>query len=128
MSGDGDHRELRAVLAVVEEAAFRGELSAVADALDAGTLGPVEQATLEHLLELGLHAGRIRPHGTELDETAHEVADALHDLEGFPLRSVELRAVGPGAFALSLSAGMVELDVRLDRHGARLAGVAARSA
>ena len=53
-------REVQAVLAVVEDAAYRGELRAVAEAIETGELTPAEQGTLEHLLELGLQAGRIR--------------------------------------------------------------------
>ncbi len=100
-----------------------------------------EIGALERILELGLQSGRIRalygpggeqaalrlyrqlPHGAELDESAREVTAALRALEGLPLRSVELRAVGPGAFALSLAAGQLELDVRLGREGARVSSL-----
>jgi hypothetical protein len=51
------------------------------------------------------------------------VTEALRSLEGLPLRSIELRAVGPGAFALSVAAGEVELDLRLGREGARLSSL-----
>lgn len=61
MEHEVDLADLRAVLAAIEDAAFRGELAAVADALDTGALGPGEQATLDHLLELGLQAKRILP-------------------------------------------------------------------
>jgi CubicO group peptidase (beta-lactamase class C family) len=47
----------------------------------------------------------------------------LAALEGKPIDSISLRAVGPGAFLLSLGAGGVELSVRLDRQGARLSSV-----
>jgi hypothetical protein len=133
--------EVQAVLAVVEDAVYRGELAAVSTAIEAGQLGPDEQGTLEHLLELGLQAGRIRahygpggeqaalrlyrrlPHGAELEQSAREVTSALRALAGRPLDSIELRAIGPGTFSLSISAGEVELDLRLDRNGARLASV-----
>jgi hypothetical protein len=38
---------------------------------------------------------------------------------------VELTAVGPGAFSLSIAAGELELSLRLDRQGARVASVSA---
>jgi len=100
-----------------------------------------EVEALERILELGLQSGRIRalygpggeqaalrlyrrlPHGAELDESAREVTAALRSLEGLPLLAIELRAVGPGAFALSLAAGQLELDVRLGREGARLSSL-----
>jgi hypothetical protein len=100
-----------------------------------------EVQTLEQILELGLQSGRIRalygpggeqaalgvyrklPRGAEAVASAREVSTALAALAGRELRSIELRAVGPGAFSLSLSAGELELDVRLDRQGARLSSV-----
>ena len=48
---------------------------------------------------------------------------ALRALEGLELGSVELTAVGPGAFALALAAGELEVSLRLDRQGARVASV-----
>ena len=133
--------EVQAVLAVVEDGALRGELSALAEAIEAGELGTTEQATLEHLLELGLQAGRIRalygpsgeqaalrlyrrlPHGAEASESAEAVNQALAAIAGRNLDSIHLRAVGPGVFALTVQAGGAELSVQLDRHGARLASV-----
>jgi hypothetical protein len=100
-----------------------------------------EVQTLEQILELGLQSGRIRalygpggeqaalgvyrklPRGAEAAASAREVSTALAALAGRELRSIELRAVGPGAFSLSLSAGELELDVRLDRQGARVSSV-----
>jgi len=100
-----------------------------------------EVERLEQILELGLQSGRIRalygpggeqaalgvyrrlPRGAEAAESAREVSKALAALAGRELRSVELRAVGPGAFSLSLAAGELELDLRLDRQGARLGSV-----
>jgi hypothetical protein len=133
--------EVQAVLAVVEDAAFRGELSAVAAAIETGELSPAEQGTLEHLLELGLQAGRIRalygpggeqaalrlyrrlPHGAEAGESAEAVNEALSALAGRTLDAIQIRAVGPSAFALTVQAGGAELSIQLDRHGARLASV-----
>jgi hypothetical protein len=63
------------------------------------------------------------PRGADLVRSAREVSAALHALEGRELGSIELRAVGPGAFTLSLAAGELELSLRLDRQGARLSSV-----
>jgi len=133
--------EVTALLGVVEEAAFRGELKALAAGIEAGELGPGAQATLEQVLELGLQAGRIRavlragrgaaglalyrrlPAGAALVESARELSAALRALQGLELGSIELRAVGPGAFTLSLPAGELQLSLRLDRQGARLSSV-----
>ena len=93
------------------------------------------------ILELGLQTGRIRalygpggeqaalrlyrklPHGTEAAATVEAVNEALHALSGRELESVQLRAVGPGAFSLTIQADGAEVGVHLDRNGARVAGV-----
>src|SRR5262249_2544252 len=100
-----------------------------------------EVERLEQIIELGLQSGRIRalygpggeqaalgvyrrlPRGAELVESARGVTEALRALEGRPLQSIELRAVGPGVFSLSLSTGELDVDLRLDRQGARLSSV-----
>jgi hypothetical protein len=100
-----------------------------------------EVAALQQVLELGLQAGRIRalygpggeqaalrvyrklPAGQELAESAKGVTEALAALAGAELESLSVQAVGPGAFTLNVSAGGRELQVRLDRSGARLASV-----
>ncbi len=55
--------------------------------------------------------------------SAQDVTAALAALEGKELEAVALHAVGPGSFTLTLTAGGLELSVRLDRQGARLASV-----
>jgi hypothetical protein len=126
-------------LALGEE--YRARLADLIAAIGDGEVDGAEALTLEELLELGLQSGRIRarygpggeqaalslyrrlPRGAELAESAREVTSALRALEGRELGSVELTAVGPGAFALSLTAGEVEVSLRLDRQGARVASV-----
>jgi hypothetical protein len=133
--------EAQAVRALATDADYRERLAAVVDAASEGEVGEEDAETLEELLELGLQSGRIRalygpggeqaalalyrrlPRGAGLVESAREVTAALGALEGSELGSIELRAVGPGAFTLSFSAGEVELSVRLDRQGARLSSV-----
>lgn len=134
--------EVRAVEERATDAAYRAELAAVIEALEAGELPPSAAETLGRLLELSLQAGRIRalygpggeqavlrlyrslPAGAAAAASAEEVSKALAALSGRSLESVTLRAVGPGAFSLVLVAGGTELSVHLDRHGARLAAVA----
>jgi hypothetical protein len=112
-------------------------------AVGEGEVGDDEAQTLEELLELGLQTGRVRalygpggeqaalrtyrqlPAGRELGRSADDVTRALAALEGRPVESVRVAAVGPGAYTLSLSAGGLELSVRLDRAGARVASVGA---
>jgi len=133
--------ETQAVLAMARDDDYRARLAEVVAAVTDGEL-PVEEAlVLEELLELGLQSGRVRavygpggeqaalrlyrrlPRGTELVESAREVSEALASLEGKRLDSIALQAVGPGSFSLSVAAEGVEVSIRLDRQGARLASV-----
>jgi hypothetical protein len=120
---------------------YRARLASVVAAVEEGSLDEDEASDLEEVLELGLQSGRLRalygpggeqaalklyrrlPRGTALSDSAGEVASALGALTGKRLDSVSLQAVGPGAFTLSLSAEGIDLSVRLDRQGARLASV-----
>jgi hypothetical protein len=133
--------EAQAVRAMAADDGYRERLAALVGAASEGEVGTEDAATLEELLELGLQSGRIRalygpggetaalglyrrlPRGAALVESAREVNEALRALEGRELGSIELRAVGPGAFTLSLSTGEVELSLKLDRQGARISSV-----
>ena len=133
--------EAQAVRAMAADDGYRERLAALVGAASEGEVGEEDAATLEELLELGLQSGRIRalygpggetaalglyrrlPRGAALAESAREVNEALRALEGRELGSIELRAVGPGAFTLSLSTGEVELSLKLDRQGARISSV-----
>ena len=133
--------EAQAVRALASSEEYRGRLAGLIAAIGDGEIEGDDAAALEELLELGLQSGRIRAHygpggeqaalslyrrrprGAELTESAREVTAALRALEGRELGSVELTAVGPGAFALSLAAGELEVSLRLDRQGARVASV-----
>jgi hypothetical protein len=133
--------EAQAVRAIASGEEYRERLAALIAAIDEGGVDDNDAATLEELLELGLQTGRIRAHygpggeqaalslyrrlprGAELTESAREVTAALRALEGREVGSVELTAVGPGAFALSLAAGDLEISLRLDRQGARVSSV-----
>jgi len=133
--------EAQAVRALASGEEYRGRLADLIAAVGDGLVQGEEAATLEELLELGLQSGRIRarygpggeqaalslyrrlPRGAELTQSAREVTAALRALEGRELGSVELTAVGPGAFALSLATGGLEVSLRLDRQGARVSSV-----
>jgi hypothetical protein len=133
--------EAQAVQAIAADSEYRERLAALVGAASEGELASDEAETLQELLELGLQSGRIRalygpagegaalalyrrlPRGAELAESTREVSSALNALKGRELGSIELRAVGPGAFTLSLAAGELEVSLRLDRQGARLSSV-----
>jgi hypothetical protein len=133
--------EAQAVRAMASDDGYRERLAALVGAASEGEVRADDAETLEELLELGLQSGRIRalygpageqaalglyrrlPRGAELVESAQKVTAALRALEGLELGSIELRAVGPGAFTLSLSTGEIEVSLRLDRQGARLSNV-----
>ena len=133
--------EAQAVFAVAAEPGYRDELARLIAAVDEGELPADDAATLEGLVELGLQAGRIRalygpggeqaalrlyrrlPRGSELTSSAAAVSEALASLQGRPLDSIRIQAVGPGAFTLTVGVEGAELTVRLDRQGARLASI-----
>ena len=135
----GEAREVALAEAQAVLAAGGSTAELVAE-IDEGSV--VEEVdALERILELGLQSGRIRalygpggeqaalrlyrrlPHGTELDESVAAVNEALRALGGRTLESIQVWAVGPGAFALTVQAGAAEVSVQLDRNGARLASV-----
>jgi len=133
--------ETQAVLAMARDEEYRARLAGVIASIGEGDVEGEDAETLSELLELGLQSGRIRalygpageqaalktyrrlPRGAELVESAREVSEALAGLEGKTIESIGLQAVGPGSFAVSVAADGVELSLRLDRQGARLASV-----
>jgi uncharacterized protein YhdP len=134
--------EAQAVLAMARDDAMRERLADLVAQVDEGEVGGDGEELLEQVLELGLQAGRIRayygpggeqaalktlrrlPRGQARAASAREVSEALSSLEGNVLERVSVTAVAPGSYALTLHAGGLELSVRLDASGARLASVA----
>jgi hypothetical protein len=133
--------ESQAVRAMARDDALRDRLSELVAELDEGRVAGGAEL-LEQVLELGLQAGRIRayygpggeqaalktlrrlPRGQARAESAREVSEALASLEGAVLEQVSVTAIAPGSYTLSIHAGGLELSVRLDSAGARLASVA----
>lgn len=133
--------ETEAVLAVAQPGAYRDRLTALRAGLERGELDAVGAEELDRLLGLALQAGRVRglygpggeqaalrlyrrlPTGAAVSESAKAVTEALAALRGRELDGASIQAVGPGAFTLALRAGGVDVAVRLDRQGARLASV-----
>ena len=133
--------ESQAVRAMARDDALRDRLSELVAELDEGRVAGGAEL-LEKVLELGLQAGRIRayygpggeqaalktlrrlPRGQARAESAREVSEALASLEGAVLEQVSVTAIAPGSYTLSIHAGGLELSVRLDSAGARLASVA----
>jgi hypothetical protein len=133
--------ETLAVLAMARDDDYRSRLASLQAAATEGEVDGEDAETLQELLEVGLQSGRLRalygpggeqaalstyrrlPNGAAVAESAREVSEALHALQGEELRSVTLQATGPGAFTLSVAAGSAELTIRLDRQGARLHSV-----
>jgi hypothetical protein len=133
--------EVQAVLAAARDEGYRARLVAVVSSIEDGELAAEEATELEHVLELGLQAGRIRavygpggeqaalrlfrrlPAGAGLAETARSVSAALATLNGKSLESFRIEVIGPGMYRLALVAGGAEVAVRLDRSGVQLASV-----
>jgi hypothetical protein len=133
--------EARAVLAMVQDEERRGRLADLVAAVEDGEVSGDDAQALEEVLELGLQSGRLRalygpegeqaaltlyrrlPRGRELGEAAREVTAALGALGGRTLEKVSIQALGPGAHVVTVAAEGLELSIRLDRQGARLATV-----
>jgi hypothetical protein len=136
--------EVEAVRAAVPASTYREQLDAIHAALeDSGALDPSDTSELERLITIALQSGRVRalygpggeqallrlyrrlPAGIELTQSAADVTEALAGLQGKALEQASIAAVGPGAFTITLAAGGLSLNIRLDRQGARLASVEA---
>ena len=133
--------ETNAVLAAASAEGYRAELAALIEAIESGSLGAAEAASLEPIVELALQTGRVRaiygppgeqaalrlyrrlPRGRELQRSAREVSDALSSLQGQVLEGATVSAHGPGAFTLALATSEGKLSIRLDRQGARVTSV-----
>ena len=130
--------------AAVPDSVYRERLDTIHAALEeSGPLDPEDTGELERVITIALQSGRVRalygpggeqallrlyrklPGGLELTQSAAEVSKALAGLQGKTLEQASVTAVGPGAFTLTLAAGGMSLNIRLDRQGARLASVEA---
>jgi hypothetical protein len=134
--------ETQAVLAHVLDEDRRGRLADLLAAVRDGAVDGPDADALEEVLGLGLQTGRVRalygpdgeqaalrvyrrlPGGRRLGESAREVTDALGGLAGRTLEAVRLQATGPGTWTVTVTTDTLELAVRLDPGGARLATVA----
>jgi hypothetical protein len=135
--------ELETIREASSSPVYRKRVERLLRASREGSLDDGLASELERILELALQSGRIRavygpggeqaalklyrrtPGGADVVASAAGVSEALTSLAGRELESVSVSVVGPGAYQLSLAAGGVELSVRLDRQGARLASVGA---
>jgi hypothetical protein len=135
--------ELETIREASASPVYRKRVERLLRAAREGALDGDLAAELERILELALQSGRIRavygpsgeqaalklfrrtPGGADVVASAGAVSEALTSLAGKELESVSVSVVGPGAYRLTLAAGGVELSVRLDRQGARLASVGA---
>jgi hypothetical protein len=133
--------ESQAVLAMARDDDMRLRLAELVAEIDDGEVEQSE-GLLEQVLELGLQTGRIRtyygpggeqatlrilrrlPRGKARIESAGEVSKALSSLAGKVVERVSVSSVAPGTYLLTLDAGGLELSVRLDPVGARVASVA----
>jgi hypothetical protein len=130
--------EVQAVRAHAQDESMKGRLANLLAAVDDAEIADDSAELLESVLELGLQTGRIRayygpggeqaalstlrklPRGRLRGESAADVTGALSTLTGAVLDGVRIAAVAPGAFALTIQAGGVEANVRLDATGVRL--------
>jgi hypothetical protein len=130
--------EVQAVRAHAQDDGMKERLAELVASVDDTEIPDESAELLESVLELGLQTGRIRayygpggeqaalstlrrlPRGRQRGESAGDVTRALETLAGATLDGIRIAAVAPGAFTLSIRAGGVEANVRLDPTGVRL--------
>ncbi len=113
----------------------------IAWAADRGEIPEDMAGQVGELLALSLETGRVRaehgpagvraltaiwretPQGKQQSEELEGLNEALTALRGLPVSSVRVAASGPGAFAVTVAAGDVEMRISLDRSAARLRSV-----
>jgi hypothetical protein len=136
--------EVEAVRAAVGTSDYADLLEELLGALAGGAeLEERHADELDRLLTLALQSGRVRalygpggeqaalrafrklPTGKELAQSAAAVNDALAALGGRVIEQLSVTAVGPGAFTLAVATDGPQLQVRLDRQGARVTSVEA---
>jgi hypothetical protein len=134
--------EVQAVRAHAQDDGMKERLADLVAAVDDSEIPVASAELLESVLELGLQTGRIRayygpggeqaalstlrrlPRGRQRGESAADVTRALETLVGATLDDIRIAAVAPGVFTLSIQAGGVEANVRLDPAGVRVTSLA----
>ncbi len=107
--------------------------------------GEVDDDLVGHLgnvLEIGLQSGRLRkfygadgeaalarvyrrtPAGAGPVQAAQEITKALSGLRGQTIADLQISALGPGSYGLTIDTDRCQISVRIDRSGVRVDNVA----
>jgi hypothetical protein len=143
--GEGERElardEVSAVLALTADVDRREGLERLLAEIDGRSVAGDGTEALDRIVSLGLQSGRIRalygpggeqaalrlyrklPGGAALQASAADVSEALGALRGKSVEAISITPAGPGRFTLSISAGGLELSLRLDDQGVRLSSV-----
>jgi hypothetical protein len=135
--------EAQAVMSMLDDGERRGRLADLVAAVADGRVGEKDAQALGELLDLGLRTGRLRavygpggeqaalalyrrlPAGRELAESTRELNAALEELEGRELERVQVHALGPGEYGLSIVADGYEIGLHLGPSGPRITTIGA---
>lgn len=116
--------------------------TALLESVREGEVPDDQLGTLGLLLEMALESGRLRhlygadgetalakvfrrtPTGAALSTSASAVTESLHALRGHTLEAVQVAAVGPGSYDLTIDTDRGQVVVRLSRGGAQVRAVA----
>ena len=133
--------EIAAFAAAMHDPAARARYAALAEAVSAGEVGDDLVDGLATVLEVGLLNGRFRrlhsadgeqtlqrvyqrtPVGAARAAEAAAVTKALVALQGHVIQEITLSTSGPGGYSLTIDTDRCEINVRLDRGGARVNSV-----
>ena len=124
--GDGEARS------AFQEIAWSADRGEVPDEL-AGRVGELVSLAVETGRARSVHGAagvralisvwRETPQGREASSKSDDLNEALSVLRGQPVGSVRVLATGPGAYALTIAAGDVEVRLTFDRDEATLRSI-----
>ncbi len=135
-------QEINALAPLLRDQNARARYSALRDAVREGDVPEDLLGHLGNVLELGLQSGRLRalygadgeqaltrlfhrtPAGASLQDEARSVSHALNGLQTQTIEEIRVSALGPGSYGLMIDTDRCQINIRLDRGGARVESVA----
>ncbi|HEX6507224.1 MAG TPA: hypothetical protein VF221_06280 [Chloroflexota bacterium] len=134
--------EIRSFAGALHDETARARYEELRVAVEDGEVGDELIGHLGNVLEIGLQSGRLRrfygadgeatlarvfrrtPSGVALSEAASDVTHALTALHGQNLEDIQVSALGPGSYGLTIDTDRCQINLRLDRSGVRVENVA----
>ena len=134
--------EITTFAGALHDPTARARYERLREAVEDGEVGDDLVGHLGNVLEIGLQSGRLRrfygadgeaalarvfrrtPAGAAPVEAARAVTEALTALQGQTIQDIQISALGPGSYGLMIDTDRCQINVRIDRSGARVENVA----